>query len=165
MKFYTGIGARKTPTDIIDLMTEIAMSLEKYEFILRSGGAEGADAAFEAGCSNKRIYLPWNGFNSKYADSVSYTVPNYNEEWVEDYHPNTSRLSAKGYKLMSRNTYQVLGDDLNTPSKFVICWTKDGKASGGTGQALRIAKDYNIPIHNLYNKDSLDYILRSCGLK
>lgn len=47
--------------------------------------------------------------------------------------------------------YQVLGYDLKTPSDMVICWTKDGGASGGTGQALRIAKDYNIPIYNLYN--------------
>lgn len=50
---------------------------------------------------------------------------------------------------MSRNSYQVLEKDLNTPVEFVLCWTKDGKASGGTGQAMRIAKDKNIPIFNL----------------
>lgn len=27
-----------------------------------------------------------------------------------------------------------------------ICWTKNGSGQGGTGQALRIAKAYNIPI-------------------
>lgn len=37
-------------------------------------------------------------------------------------------------------------------SSFVVCWTSDGKDSGGTGQALRIARDRNIPVYNLYNK-------------
>ena len=39
----------------------------------------------------------------------------------------------------------MLGLDLNTPSNFIICWTEDGKGQGGTGQALRIARDYDIP--------------------
>ncbi|NMA16004.1 MAG: hypothetical protein GX935_02005, partial [Erysipelotrichia bacterium] len=29
---------------------------------------------------------------------------------------------------------------------FIICWTKNGSGSGGTGQAIRIAKAYDIPI-------------------
>ena len=51
---------------------------------------------------------------------------------------------------MGRNGYQVLGYDLKTPSKFLICWTKDGKETGGTAQAMRIAKDYKIPVYNLF---------------
>ena len=43
---------------------------------------------------------------------------------------------------------QVLGEDCNTPSSFVLCWTPNGKEIGGTSQALRIAKHYNIPIIN-----------------
>ena len=38
----------------------------------------------------------------------------------------------------------------NPPSNFVVCYTPDGKASGGTGQAIRIAEYYNIPIYNLF---------------
>ena len=34
---------------------------------------------------------------------------------------------------------QVLGVSLDSPAEFVLCWTADGEASGGTGQALRIA--------------------------
>ena len=47
---------------------------------------------------------------------------------------------------MARNGYQVLGADLQTPTDFIICYTKDGKGEGGTGQALRIAKDYDIQV-------------------
>ncbi len=58
---------------------------------------------------------------------------------------------------MIRNVPQVLGRTLNPQyySKFVIAWTKDGKATGGTGQALRIAEHYNIPIYNLFNKEDV----------
>lgn len=56
-----------------------------------------------------------------------------------------------GWMFMSRNVYQVLGPNLDDPVEFIICWTKDGKASGGTGQAIRIANDYGVPVFNLKN--------------
>ena len=45
----------------------------------------------------------------------------------------------------------MLGDDLDQPVSFVVCWTPGGEVTGGTGQALRIAADpqYNIPVFNL----------------
>jgi hypothetical protein len=51
--------------------------------------------------------------------------------------------------MMARNCYQMLGLDLKTPVEFVICWTPQGKGAGGTGQALRIARDLKIPIYDL----------------
>lgn len=156
MNYYTGIGSRETPTDICSKMTDLAFALSKLDWCLRSGGAEGADIAFELGADNKEIYLPWDGFNNKWTKNQGYYVPVFNQWFVEEYHPDMHRLSAGGLKLMSRNTYQVLGQDLKTPSKVVFCWTKDGKASGGTGQALRIAMDKGVPIVNLRNVGSLD---------
>ena len=69
---------------------------------------------------------------------------------------------------MARNVQQILGETtqptLDKVSQLVICWTPDGcsdgkkttRDTGGTGQALRIAADYNIPIFNLENEDALD---------
>lgn len=133
-------------------MTKVANLLSSNGYILRSGGAEGADSAFEKGSLKSRIYLPWEGFNNKYIDDGTYIVPPRRYDFVEDYHPNPTALSVYGYKFMSRNSYQVLGDDLDNPvlSDFVICYTPDGKASGGTGQALRIAKDYKVEIFNFF---------------
>jgi len=51
---------------------------------------------------------------------------------------------------MARNFRQVIGRDNESNSEFVICWTKEGKPVGGTGQALRIASDHNIPIYNMF---------------
>jgi hypothetical protein len=159
MKYYAGIGSRETPRDVCMYMTAIAKQLAKLGYICNSGGADGADSAFERGAViNRQIFLPWDGFNGKYSSQLnklhgagSYVVPPFNEELVRKYHPKPSALSEFGWKFMSRNSYQVLGSDLKTPVEFVLCWTKDGKASGGTGQALRIAKDYKIPVFNFYS--------------
>lgn len=153
MKSYAGIGSRETPKEICDLMTQIATILQD-KCSLRSGGADGADLAFEKGITNgnKEIYLPWYKFNNN--NSSLYHISPKAMEIANNFHPAWDRLSDGAKKLMGRNTYQILGYNLHVeldPSSFVICWTKDGKASGGTGQAIRIAEAFNIPVYNLHN--------------
>ena len=152
--WYAGIGSRDTPSNLENIISKIARNLELAGFILRSGGADGADKMFSNGvvrAENKEIYLPWKGFN--FSDSELYGVCNAAILTVNKYHPSPSFLSDAGVKLMARNAYQVLGKDLNTPSKFVLCWTPGGKEVGGTSQAIRIAKDKGIPVYNLFSDD------------
>lgn len=61
-------------------------------------------------------------------------------------------LNISVKRLMARNCYQVLGSKLNDPTNFIICWTPQCKEIGGTSQALRIAKNYNIKIYNFCNE-------------
>lgn len=152
-------------------MTAIAKQLAKLGYTCNSGGADGADSAFEKGAViNRQIFLPWDGFNGKRVESMNkmhntwkYSVPPFNEELVRKYHPKPSALSEDGWKFMSRNSYQVLGEDLKTPVEFVLCWTQEGKLKGGTAQALRIAKDKDIPIFNFYDgyTEFSNYMIRS----
>lgn len=146
--YYTGIGSRSTPKSVCNSFTEIAKVLHKYGFILRSGYAEGADIAFEKGAYiRKEIYLPWHGFNGA-PDYHPYYVVNSRKamEIAAQHHPAWNRCSPAARKLHARNSHQILGLNLNNPSLFVLCWTPEGSGRGGTGQALRIAKNYNIPI-------------------
>lgn len=151
-KYYAGIGSRNTPRWVLDCMKNLGYCLSD-DFILRSGGADGADSYFEIGCDKgsgeKEIFLPWRGFNNN--DSKLYNISTDALNIAEKYHPAWNRLSQGAKKLMARNSYQVLGYDLNTPSSFIVCYTKNGKLTGGTAQALKIAKDYNIPIFNFGN--------------
>ena len=155
--FYAGIGSRQTPADIMAFMTEIARYLERKGLILRSGGADGSDSAFEKGVQNpkyKEIYLPWKGFNDRISPFHSY-LPKH-EEIARRFHPAWERLSRGAKAMMIRNTAQMFGMDFTTPSAFVICWTPGGQITGGTGQALRIAIEYHIPIYNLFDKEVQD---------
>ena len=66
--FYTGIGSRETPSFVLELMEEFAKNLEQRDYILRSGGAKGADQAFSRGAGDtdfKDIYVPWPKFAPK----------------------------------------------------------------------------------------------------
>jgi hypothetical protein len=159
-KAYSGIGSRKTPLDILFQMTKVASFLEKHGYVLRSGGADGADKAFEEGVSDltmKNIYLPWKGFNNN--ASQLYKITKKAMDLAKEFHPSWEYLSDAAKLLMARNGYQVLGESLHDPVEFIICYTPHGKAEGGTGQALRIAQHYKIPIFNLFYSKCYEHIL------
>lgn len=156
--YYAGIGSRATPEDHRENFTNIAQSLEQVGFTLRSGGAEGADTAFAVGTNKREIYIPWWGFNQIRTkndktiitmDDVEPALLFQGRKLFEAYHPNPKACTPVAQILHIRNGFQVLGRDLATPVKFVLCWTPDGKGGGGTGQAIRIAKGHNIPVFDM----------------
>lgn len=160
-KYYAGIGSRETPEDILLLMKKIAIRLSEMGYTLRSGHAGGADLAFESGATKAEIWLPWESFNKQHPrlDSHIHRVLDPRDQEALDsvarFHPMERKLPSAVQKLMARNYRQIVGG-VNSPkdSEFVICWTKDGKFSGGTGQALRISESRKIKIYNLKNDRS-----------
>jgi len=143
-EYYAGIGARKAPEDVLARMTKLATILYKRGYTLRSGGAEGPDKAFEQGAGKSEIIL------------ASQHLPLWTNVFTEYFHPNPRALKTYPWKLMSRNAVQILGLDGDTPVKFVVCYTADGKDSGGTGHAIRIAKYFDIPVFNFYHEDQIE---------
>lgn len=159
-KIYTGIGSRNTPPEILEKMYNISSKLAEKGYTLRSGHADGADLACERGCDvvkgKKEIYIPWKNFNL--SDSQFYTPRVSAFELAKKIHPAWEKLSFGARKLHARNCYQVLGLDLKTPSKFIICYTQNGEEIGGTRTAIMLAKQNNIPVLNLGNTETLNNI-------
>jgi len=166
---YTGIGARKTPDNIIKAMVGVGIYMADHGHTLRSGGAHGADAAFERGCDRarglKEIYLPYQGF--KHNKSPLHHVGLDAQDVAALFHPAWERCDPYTRHMMGRNSYQILGADLKTKTNVVFCWTPGGKVVGGTGQALRMAIHYGIPVFNLgsaplndMNERILDFLER-----
>lgn len=148
-KSYTGVGSRKTPNNVLSLMYRIGIVLTHFNFTLRSGGADGADSAFEQGAgTNKQI------FYAKDCTPQAMAI-------AAKFHPVWDRCSEFAKKLHGRNAFQVLGKQLDTPANVLICWTPDACKShaqrtintGGTGTAISIADAYKVPIVNLANPD------------
>jgi hypothetical protein len=149
---YAGIGSRKTPADVLLLMENIGRDLAGKGMTLRSGGAKGADSAFERGCDqaggDKEIFLS--------GDAEAWAFEEAREHVPED------RPDFDGWKpyvrgLIARNMMQVLGRDGDEPVAIVICWTPaDIKDGGGTGYAMRCAASRGIPIHNLMDEGATE---------
>jgi len=161
-KHYTGVGSRRTPKDIMLLMVRLSQALSNQGFNLRTGAAEGADQAFIMGSGgNNRVYYP-----SEATHRAKILAKRYHNAWY--------MLSEYAKKLHARNVFQVLGSDMQTPSKFLICWTPDGckthrqrrAMTGGTGTAISIASENQVPIYNLKRPKDLEQvkraILKSC---
>ena len=153
---YTGIGSRSTPEDMLLYMGDVGYSCALESWTLRSGHAGGADLAFEQGAimgkGAMEIYLPWVGFNDAPRNDPRYVVPVLSQELLniaKAHHPAWERCSQGAQKLHARNVCQILGSDLRSPADLVICWTKGGLGQGGTGQAIRVASTYGVPVYDL----------------
>jgi hypothetical protein len=167
----TGIGSRNTPPEICALFTELGQEAKDRGWWVRSGHADGADYAFEQGALDHCIvYLPWKGFNK---DRDVLGVPRASElrddvlKIVFKHEPYAKDLSQGVQLIKSRNVYQVLGEDLVTPADVVVCWTPEGEVVGGTGLAIKIAQQHNVPIINVGNPDTeknLNNILQEMAL-
>lgn len=163
---YAGIGSRETPASVLDAIRAIARRFGDMGYTLRSGGADGADTAFEEGCDEtsggeKEIWLPWKYFNGRHS---TFFPTDKHFEIASQVHPAWNYLTKPSRSLHARNVGQILGADLNTPVDFVLCYTKDGAQTkeevnsntGGTGTAVKLASMHNIPVFNLKNKDALN---------
>jgi len=158
--YYAGIGSRETPGAVCARMQQYGWQFAKHGFTLRSGRAIGADSAFELGRDSALM--------GELARKEIYTADDAkrNPHWLEHaalFHPAWEKCSPYAKLLHGRNSAVILGPYLNGPVDFVLCWTKDGKATGGTGQALRVAASKNIPVFNLFDADCEQRLQRWLG--
>lgn len=166
-KWYTGVGSRETPKDIIELMEKIGFELASKGWTLRSGGAVGADQAFERGMfkcvgydqpygwTPAEIYLPWDGYEDHHKNTHGNLniLPSYiklDDERIAEgmamaIRPAWEVCKQGARKMHTRNVFQVLGRTLDQPSKMLIAWTrldKHGNPKGGTATAINLAKEH-----------------------
>lgn len=161
-QYIAGIGARETPIIVCNRMTTIGEQMANDGWVLRSGGAKGADTAFEAGwnktkfANNKQIFLPYKGYNG--SKSTFTDVPKAAYDLIDDLWDDVQDRSFLVRTMFARNCQQILGPNLDQFSDLVICWTIGGKVVGGTGRAIRVAYEFGIPVINLAI-DKFDYSL------
>lgn len=141
---YAGVGSRETPELVLEWMRKIASYLGRNGWICSTGDARGADQAFRETClKEKHPVKVWTVNSELLPEAI---------ELALEIHPNPEAIKRSTHvtRLMARNCHQVLGADLITPVEFVVCWTKDGGPSGGTGQAIRLAEREGIRVYNLF---------------
>jgi len=172
-KIYTGVGSRDTPDRALQLMHCLGAFLAQRGWTLRSGGADGADTAFEQGAKEhnglREIFLPWVGFNgsSPHESGPGLTLVSGAAEWTEpvleavldNSHFANLKRKQGALKLHCRNVHQILGERPESfISKLVICWTAGGELKGGTATAIKLARKHHVPVLNLGHDDDLERI-------
>jgi hypothetical protein len=150
---YAGVGSRETPQPTLELMEAIAKLLGKNGYILRSGGARGADDAFKNGSLKHKLYLPSETHRGLTGINCL-TLPKWAvaEQLAEEYVKGWSYMDGFAKKLLTRNVFIMLGENLNSPVEFAVYWAKispRGEIAGGTGMGIRLAKDNDILTFNL----------------
>ncbi|MCY3810281.1 MAG: hypothetical protein OXH15_00600 [Gammaproteobacteria bacterium] len=171
---YAGVGARRTPPDILDAMSDIAQTLGDAGTALSTGGADGADKAFETGALRTdapiTVHTPWPGYNDYrpgrdpetdidivHPNSTATVRGHTYADLAREHHPCWQRCSRGARALFLRNVSILAGaldDDGGTlPVRAVIAYTPNGLAvgreAGGTGHTLRTAAFLHIPCVNL----------------
>jgi hypothetical protein len=140
---YAGIGSRETPTNVQNVMRHLGAYLYSQQWTLRSGGANGADKAFEEGVDRqmfanpnrtnhtnhasranrddkslsdyKEIYLPWIGFNNSASELHPRNIPFTEEEilFASRMHPAWERCSPTARLMHQRNVRQIMGTEFH----------------------------------------------------
>lgn len=170
--YVTTIGATDIGNAHFSFCEELGFFVCEQGYSIRSGKVPGSDQAYQIGfekalrdndfISDPQIFLPWktferhNVFVSDRYDRFNYTAENINKasEIIKDVHPVWDRLTDGQKVFHIRNVFQILGEDCETPSSFLIACApqdKEGLPKGGTRSAYKIALDRGIPCINIYD--------------
>lgn len=157
------MGPRKVTGKIQAVMTAFAQVLDNHRAILRSGGGEGTEAAFEAGSTLKVVYLPWNGFNGK---EGAHYIPIDAKLTAAHLHPSWAIANSETRLLLARDVLRLCGEDNKSPVKFLVYWdinegtkaTQSNTVVSNLSLIVKHAKSLNIPTFNMAKASDLAII-------
>lgn len=174
---FAGVGSRETPASEEFRINALCRALLLRGYTLGTGDATGADEMFYNSYPPSRAerFAPFGKKNYKLnsivvpPETVAYDIA---EKLAAKYHPGWRWMKQQSHReLHIRNGYQLLGENLDNPVEFMICWTRDGtesktgKKSGGTGQAIRLAEALGIQVFNLNTPDVVARLTKYLGTR
>ncbi len=154
-----GIGSRGLQPIDLNTCFRLGQFIAKCGGVLDSGNADGADQAFAEGANSVdpalvHLHLPWPNFNREaiVRGNVIH-LPQEQSRFAEEaakYHPAWRRLSQGAQKLHIRNVDIVCWPRLKD---MVLAFPSQKRGGGGTGQGMRVAEGYDIPVIDLNGMD------------
>jgi hypothetical protein len=169
-KAYVGTGNKDAPPEIIGQIKRLASELETFGFTVRVSGGDGCDETFEASAKDVELHLPWKGFAGKQSKST-FNSP-MAKAIARMFHPAYDGLNFRAQGFLAKNVRLVLGKDLNSYARFVLCWSEDGCESGESktsktgfvGHTIAIASGVKIPVFNLAKPDAEKRLKQYLGM-
>lgn len=158
------------------MMIDIAKYLASSGWTLRSGGARGADTAFEAGAisnnGKKHIYLPQSPFNNHRVGGDNFLLTPDEKRLARnelsfDILTHFDKMKPFAKNAHARNYFQIHGRKPEKKSQMIIYWCEEdgmGQPTGGTRTAVLLAREAGIPDFNLKHKAVALEVLKRCKL-
>lgn len=158
-KPYVVVANKDVPQEVISKFKQLAKELEDQGFTVRTDAADMLGSVIEA-FDKCETYLPWKGFNDKISKNT------WNSERSKSiakmFHPSFDSMKPAIQAFLARNARLVLGQDLTSPSMFILVWSADGAETkiertaqtGQVGHHIAIANAMRIPVFNLAKQDS-----------
>lgn len=156
-KSYTSINTDSIPRKILNIMTEMAVILEAKGWILHSDGVNQTDLALEKKVIEKKIFIPYRGYNN--LEGISCCL-NKGKNIIERICPTWNEYSNEIKRIYCRDVNKILGEDFNKKVDFVICWIPNYKEVKNKILGIKVAEENNILIVNLANEDILYAMLK-----
>lgn len=177
--FCTLIGSRDVADEIARIQLRLGGTLVDLGWVPRSGLADGSDSNYYYGAllspnfmlTGFDNYVPGKWFCSRNHDpgkglyQLNETGFAKRAWWLGIGARGTDAgLKSGGMQLHSRNSMQLLGEELKELSRFVVCHAKpigDGtRVSGGTATAVALARHFGIEVINTYTEEGLARVLK-----
>lgn len=167
------IGSRDLTPEQTDICERLGQWLVSHGHIISTGNAEGADQAFARGGNSVdptkvHLWLPWYRYERQAIvpgnqvvlfTALSDQLQTLLLTLAEKFHPAWGKLTQGGQKLQGRNGLIIL-DRIPEPTELlfpkielmtdrVLALPSSRPGGGGTGQGMRMAQNYGIPVTNL----------------
>lgn len=157
------IGSRELSWEELSVCKRLGRVISLNGGEIHSGNAPGADQAFAQGGNevnpeSVHLHLPWPSFEKDkiVRGNHVHLLESHpaGEEKLRSvaarFHPVWPRLSQGARKLHTRNV-SILFPGIRERVDLVLAWPSNRPGGGGTGQGLRIAEGYGIPIEDLHH--------------
>jgi hypothetical protein len=166
---YAGIGSRDLTPAQREVCVKLGYFLATQGWILHTGNAQGADQAFAEGANlvdpkAVRLFLPWRSYEAAAVRDGNqvFSLEQYSPQQIDvlneeaaQYHPAWDRLKQGGQKLMMRNGLIIAPTAhlVRHPVAVVLAFPSQKPGGGGTGQGMRLAESYGLPVVDLNTLD------------
>lgn len=157
---YAVTGNKDVPPEIVSKVKELVNYLNGHGFTSRMGCDDPIENAAYESAAKKEAILPWREFNSI---ESKFTFTNDRAMAIaKKFHPTFDNMKKGIQLILAKNARLILGNRMDQPARFLLCWTEDGvenirqktAKTGYTGHTIAIACGAGVPVFNLANPDA-----------
>lgn len=151
MKYCTGLGTTQVTKTMQDVIERFSRYLSEQGYTIRTDFDKGMNQVFRNNSDSVELYT-FEGDSNKNADAFDCPMTDFVKQHLRDSYISLDALNRVTKNRVVRCYYELLGQNLDSPSEFLICYDP---SEGVVNYAHRIAYKLGIKVYNLCDKEEL----------